>query len=142
MTTFNPRLPRLDILSATTPRVFIVSLHNSEPQGMCYIETSNLDGETNLKIRQVTVFPVPLFARVQDSVSFAIWWECTFVTLLHAAQGLQVTADLKDIDSLMRLSGRMECESPNRHLYEFVGNIRLDQQRWACSQKVSLLMNG
>uniref|UniRef100_A0A3P8S285 Phospholipid-transporting ATPase n=1 Tax=Amphiprion percula TaxID=161767 RepID=A0A3P8S285_AMPPE len=64
----------------------------SEPQGMCYIETSNLDGETNLKIRQ----------------------------------GLQMTADIKEIDSLMRLSGRMECESPNRHLYEFVGNIRLD----------------
>uniref|UniRef100_A0A7N8X8T8 Phospholipid-transporting ATPase n=2 Tax=Percomorphaceae TaxID=1489872 RepID=A0A7N8X8T8_9TELE len=63
-----------------------------EDLGMCYIETSNLDGETNLKIRQ----------------------------------GLQMTADIKEIDSLMRLSGRMECESPNRHLYEFVGNIRLD----------------
>uniref|UniRef100_A0AAQ5YL94 Phospholipid-transporting ATPase n=1 Tax=Amphiprion ocellaris TaxID=80972 RepID=A0AAQ5YL94_AMPOC len=72
--------------------VCILSLRNSEPQGMCYIETSNLDGETNLKIRQ----------------------------------GLQMTADIKEIDSLMRLSGRMECESPNRHLYEFVGNIRLD----------------
>ncbi|KAM8733509.1 phospholipid-transporting ATPase IA isoform 3-T3 [Acanthopagrus schlegelii] len=71
----------------------LVILSSSEPQGMCYIETSNLDGETNLKIRQ----------------------------------GLQVTADIKDIDSLMRLSGRMECESPNRHLYEFVGNIRLDR---------------
>uniref|UniRef100_A0A3B3XGB9 P-type phospholipid transporter n=1 Tax=Poecilia mexicana TaxID=48701 RepID=A0A3B3XGB9_9TELE len=69
----------------------LVILSSSEPQGMCYIETSNLDGETNLKIRQ----------------------------------GLQVTADIKDIDNLMRLSGRMECESPNRHLYEFVGNIRL-----------------
>ncbi|KAG1962620.1 probable phospholipid-transporting ATPase IA isoform X4 [Pimephales promelas] len=69
-----------------------ILLSSSEPQGMCYIETSNLDGETNLKIRQ----------------------------------GLQITADIKDIDSLMRISGRMECESPNRHLYEFVGNIRLD----------------
>ncbi|XP_034161695.2 probable phospholipid-transporting ATPase IA isoform X2 [Pangasianodon hypophthalmus] len=69
-----------------------ILLSSSEPQGMCYIETSNLDGETNLKIRQ----------------------------------GLQITAEIKDIDSLMRLSGRMECESPNRHLYEFVGNIRLD----------------
>uniref|UniRef100_A0A8C5H588 Phospholipid-transporting ATPase n=1 Tax=Gouania willdenowi TaxID=441366 RepID=A0A8C5H588_GOUWI len=70
----------------------LVILSSSEPQGMCYIETSNLDGETNLKIRQ----------------------------------GHHVTAEMKEIDSLMRLSGRMECESPNRHLYEFVGNIRLD----------------
>uniref|UniRef100_A0A8C9YF93 Phospholipid-transporting ATPase n=1 Tax=Sander lucioperca TaxID=283035 RepID=A0A8C9YF93_SANLU len=66
--------------------VYILSLYYSEPQGMCYIETSNLDGETNLKIRQ----------------------------------GLQMTADIKDIDSLI----------PNRHLYEFVGNIRLDGHRW------------
>uniref|UniRef100_A0A8C6UFJ9 Phospholipid-transporting ATPase n=1 Tax=Neogobius melanostomus TaxID=47308 RepID=A0A8C6UFJ9_9GOBI len=49
---------------------------NSEPQGMCYIETSNLDGETNLKIRQ----------------------------------GLQVTSEIKDIGSLIRLSGRMELD--------------------------------
>uniref|UniRef100_A0A8C0XY28 Phospholipid-transporting ATPase n=1 Tax=Castor canadensis TaxID=51338 RepID=A0A8C0XY28_CASCN len=67
-------------------------LNNSEPQAMCYIETSNLDGETNLKIRQ----------------------------------GLPATSDIKDIDSLVRISGKIECESPNRHLYDFVGNIRLD----------------
>uniref|UniRef100_A0A8C6KI50 Phospholipid-transporting ATPase n=1 Tax=Nothobranchius furzeri TaxID=105023 RepID=A0A8C6KI50_NOTFU len=78
----------LDLLNALPT----LSLQCSEPQGMCYIETSNLDGETNLKIRQ----------------------------------GLQVTSDIKEIDNLMHLSGRMECESPNRHLYEFVGNIRLD----------------
>ncbi|XP_043917453.1 phospholipid-transporting ATPase IA isoform X2 [Protopterus annectens] len=69
-----------------------VLLSSSEPQAMCYIETSNLDGETNLKIRQ----------------------------------GLPLTSEIKDLDSLMRLSGRLECESPNRHLYDFVGNIRLD----------------
>ncbi|XP_029107547.1 phospholipid-transporting ATPase IA-like isoform X4 [Scleropages formosus] len=69
-----------------------ILLSSSEPQGMSYIETSNLDGETNLKIRQ----------------------------------GLQITLEIKDAESLMGLSGRMECESPNRHLYDFVGNIRLD----------------
>ncbi|XP_070973298.1 phospholipid-transporting ATPase IA-like isoform X2 [Oncorhynchus clarkii lewisi] len=70
----------------------LVLLASSEPHAMCYIETSNLDGETNLKIRQ----------------------------------GLQVTAHDKDADSLSRLSGCMECESPNRHLYDFVGVIRLE----------------
>ncbi|MBN3312982.1 AT8A1 ATPase, partial [Atractosteus spatula] len=73
----------------------LVILSSSEPQAMCYIETSNLDGETNLKIRQ----------------------------------GLQITTEIKDIDSLTRLSGRMECENPNRHLYDFVGNIRLEGHR-------------
>uniref|UniRef100_A0A4W6FKQ7 Phospholipid-transporting ATPase n=1 Tax=Lates calcarifer TaxID=8187 RepID=A0A4W6FKQ7_LATCA len=74
-----------------------VILSSSEPQGMCYIETSNLDGETNLKIRQ----------------------------------GLQLTADIKDIDSLI----------PNRHLYEFVGNIRLDGHRWAILLRGAQLRN-
>ncbi|KAG8453626.1 hypothetical protein GDO86_000310 [Hymenochirus boettgeri] len=69
-----------------------ILLSSSEPQAMCYIETSNLDGETNLKIRQ----------------------------------GLSVTADMKDMDTLMSLSGKIECESPNRHLYDFNGNFRLD----------------
>ncbi|XP_078255336.1 phospholipid-transporting ATPase IA isoform X2 [Rhinoraja longicauda] len=70
----------------------LVILSSSEPQAMCYIETSNLDGETNLKIRQ----------------------------------GLSQTAGIKDIESLMNFSGKLECESPNRHLYDFVGNIRFD----------------
>uniref|UniRef100_A0A8B9TLK3 Phospholipid-transporting ATPase n=1 Tax=Anas platyrhynchos TaxID=8839 RepID=A0A8B9TLK3_ANAPL len=89
----------------------LISLSSSEPQAMCYIETSNLDGETNLKIRQ----------------------------------GLPLTSDIKDIESLMRLSGRIECESPNRHLYDFVGNIRLDGHGYVnqliCSPNNMLVSN-
>uniref|UniRef100_A0A4W5PAD9 ATPase phospholipid transporting 8A2 n=1 Tax=Hucho hucho TaxID=62062 RepID=A0A4W5PAD9_9TELE len=64
------------------------------PQAMCYTETSNLDGETNLKIRQ----------------------------------GLPLTAGLQCLEELIGLSGRLECEEPNRHLYDFTGTLRLDNQ--------------
>uniref|UniRef100_A0A672G7P8 Phospholipid-transporting ATPase n=1 Tax=Salarias fasciatus TaxID=181472 RepID=A0A672G7P8_SALFA len=58
---------------------------------MCYTETSNLDGETNLKIRQ----------------------------------GLSLTAGLQTLEDLMAMTGRLECEGPNRHLYDFTGTLRL-----------------
>ncbi|XP_045149922.1 phospholipid-transporting ATPase IB [Echinops telfairi] len=70
----------------------MVLLSSSEPQAMCYIETANLDGETNLKIRQ----------------------------------GLSHTADMQTREALMKLSGTIECEGPNRHLYDFTGNLNLD----------------
>uniref|UniRef100_A0A8C9TX72 Phospholipid-transporting ATPase n=1 Tax=Scleropages formosus TaxID=113540 RepID=A0A8C9TX72_SCLFO len=83
------------------------SLH-SEPQAMCYIETSNLDGETNLKIRQ----------------------------------GLPLTANLQSTEELMGLSGRLECEGPNRHLYDFTGTLRLDNQNPAPLGPDQVLLRG
>ncbi|XP_069677694.1 probable phospholipid-transporting ATPase IA isoform X3 [Periplaneta americana] len=65
-------------------------LSSSEPQAICYIETSNLDGETNLKIRQA----VP------------------------------ETAKLLEIKDLTQFTGTLECELPNRHLYEFNGILK------------------
>uniref|UniRef100_A0A8C6VFL5 Phospholipid-transporting ATPase n=1 Tax=Naja naja TaxID=35670 RepID=A0A8C6VFL5_NAJNA len=72
----------------------MIILSTSEPQAMCYIETANLDGETNLKIRQ----------------------------------GLIQTANLQSKEDLMKMSGTIECEGPNRHLYDFTGNLRLENQ--------------
>lgn len=67
-----------------------MQLHFSEPQGMSFIETSNLDGETNLKIRQ----------------------------------GVPSTARLVETSELVKLNGTLECEPPNRHLYDFNGVIK------------------
>ncbi|KAJ3611119.1 hypothetical protein NHX12_021135 [Muraenolepis orangiensis] len=40
-------------------------------------------------------------------------------------QGLSLTAGLQSLEELMSLSGCLECEGPNRHLYDFTGTLRL-----------------
>lgn len=57
---------------------------------MSFIETANLDGETNLKIRQA----------------------------------LPSTAKILDTRDLQQFKGTIECELPNRHLYEFNGVLK------------------
>ncbi|XP_031340747.1 probable phospholipid-transporting ATPase IA isoform X3 [Photinus pyralis] len=68
----------------------LIVLSSSEPQGMSFIETANLDGETNLKVRRA----------------------------------LQCTSVLTSKDELCNLTGTVECEPPNRHLYEFSGVLK------------------
>lgn len=55
-----------DIVKCISENFFpsdILLISSSEPDGMCYIETANLDGETNLKIRQSS----PCTANCTDS---------------------------------------------------------------------------
>ncbi|XP_050561376.1 probable phospholipid-transporting ATPase IA isoform X4 [Spodoptera frugiperda] len=68
----------------------IVVLASSEPQGISFIETSNLDGETNLKIRQA-----------------------------HPD-----TVHLDNTPALVDFTATIQCEQPNRHLYEFNGLLK------------------
>ncbi|XP_029384993.1 phospholipid-transporting ATPase IB isoform X1 [Echeneis naucrates] len=86
----------------------MVIVSSSEPQAMCYTETSNLDGETNLKIRQ----------------------------------GLSLTAGFQTLEDLMTLCGRLECEGPNRHLYDFTGTLRLENQNPAPLGPDQVLLRG
>ena len=82
----------------------LVLLNSSEAQGMCYIETSNLDGETNLK---------------QKSAS-------------------NETAGL----SYDQLDGQIECEGPNRNLYEFNGRLAVMAQAMKPLGKNTVLLRG
>jgi phospholipid-transporting ATPase len=69
-------------------------IQSSDPQGLCYVETANLDGETNLKVKSA------------------------------AAVGLESgAASSVGGDKLAsRLVGtRIECEAPNNQLYKFEG---------------------
>lgn len=49
--------------------------------------------------------------------------------LVAPFQGLSHTADMQTREVLMKLTGRIECEGPNRHLYDFTGNLHLDGKR-------------
>jgi phospholipid-transporting ATPase len=87
-----------DIVKVMNEQFFpsdLLILSSSEPNGMCYVETANLDGETNLKIRQ----------------SLAVTYEC--VTSEKLVSDLSLAA--------------IECDPPNKHLYEFHGTLKIDQ---------------
>ena len=66
---------------------------------MCYIETSNLDGETNLKIRSA----------------------------------LQQTCDLDSGIKLAEVNGLIECELPNREIYDF--KVRISAKMYRVSHR-------
>lgn len=86
-----------DVIKCTNEQFFpsdILLVSSSEPNGMCYIETCNLDGETNLKIRQ------------------------SLAATFHCVTSEQVVNDLS--------LASIECEAPNKFMYEFHGNLKIN----------------
>jgi phospholipid-transporting ATPase len=90
----------------------LIVLSSSEPDGLCYIETANLDGETNLKIRQA----------LQETSSI-----CT----PQAASECQGPAFLT--------VASIKTEMPNNSLYTFEGTLRLDSKELPLSPEQVLL---
>ncbi|XP_011498077.1 PREDICTED: probable phospholipid-transporting ATPase IA [Ceratosolen solmsi marchali] len=86
----------------------LILLSSSEPQSMSFIETANLDGETNLKVRQA-----------------------------HSE-----TTNLLDTVELMNFRANIQCEPPNRHLYEFNGILRETNKRSVPLGPDQLLLRG
>ncbi|XP_054165882.1 probable phospholipid-transporting ATPase IA [Oppia nitens] len=99
-----------DIVKITNDQFFpsdLFLLASSEPNGMCYIETANLDGETNLKIRH------------------------SLKETTHCLNSEQLVSDLS--------LASIQCDPPNRHLYEFHGNLKLNELVYAIAPENILL---
>ena len=71
----------------------LILLNSSAPKGICYIETKDLDGETNLKHK--TSDKKLLQLGIDDDAS-----------VIHTVNG-----------------GYVECENPNDMLYRFEGSL-------------------
>ncbi|KAL4146206.1 hypothetical protein PRNP1_012076 [Phytophthora ramorum] len=84
----------------------VVILATSEEEGRCFIETSNLDGETNLK-RRIAVKPT----------AQAVGWR-----ELH---GSPLSQEAVCASAVRRLRGSVEHEQPNNQLYTFTGRLLL-----------------
>ena len=72
----------------------IVLMQSSDATGVCYVETANLDGETNLKVKA------------------------------SAGVGVESgeDADAREVFEKLR-DARVECEAPNNQLYKFEGKL-------------------
>ncbi|KAL3664634.1 hypothetical protein V7S43_010383 [Phytophthora oleae] len=84
----------------------VIIIATSEEEGRCFIETSNLDGETNLK-RRIAVKP---------TAQLAGWREL---------QGAPIPQETVCASAVRRLRGSVEHEQPNNQLYTFTGRLIL-----------------
>lgn len=91
----------------------LLLLATSEPHGLCYIETAELDGETNLKARQCLTETAEL-VDPRDPVE-------------------------KQGDSIGKLDAQINCEPPNNRLATFEGKLTWAGRTFALDNDKMLL---
>ena len=83
-----------------------------DPKGVCFVETKNLDGETNLKIKNVQ-------KEINDKF-----------------------ASKSDEEIIELLNGRVECEKPNNALYKFEGYAEINGNQKVALNAENLILRG
>lgn len=97
----------------------LLLLASSEPHGLCYIETAELDGETNLKVKQAL--------------------SETFKQFEHVLK----TNDTNAINlEMAKLDCSIECEAPNELLNQFDGTLKLKNGETCSLDNDKMLLRG
>jgi len=91
----------------------ILAASDDPPQGVCYVETKSLDGETNLKLKQ------GLIETAEAVDSYAIGRIKSEGNSKEAAMDKAVSA----------MQGKISCEAPNSHLDTFTGTAQFQFAR-------------
>ncbi len=89
----------------------LIVLASSEDKGICYVETSNIDGETNLKLKESVGLPVSLVAETASAAAGG------------SAGGAAHKAPL--LAAAAALRGELTYEQPNDRIHTFTGTLVL-----------------
>ncbi|UYV77865.1 ATP8B2 [Cordylochernes scorpioides] len=99
----------------------LLLLSTSEPNGLCYVETAELDGLSRWAVVETD-------------------WLCRRETNLKCRQALPVTAALGDnIDKLADFKGEIVCEPPNNNLIKYEGTLYWRGQMYSLDNDKLLL---
>ncbi|KPM02924.1 phospholipid-transporting ATPase IA-like protein [Sarcoptes scabiei] len=96
----------------------LVIFSSNEPNGICYVETANLDGETNLKARSAI--------RLIDEI-------CSVDK--HGVKDISI----ENLHRKNLFSSVIHCDLPNKELYEFNGKLIFDGDEYAITSENILL---
>lgn len=96
----------------------LVLFTSNEPSGICYIETSNLDGETNLKTRQAIQKADAICLQTNENRS---------------------KNEIEKVCSTELVTSVIHCDLPNKRLYEFVGRIQIGNEEFSIGPENVLL---
>ena len=107
----------------------LILLNSSAPKGICYIETKNLDGETNLKHKQGVKDLVEYLTNKEGRESNASS-SMMKSTIIDEGNPDIIAPTKYESEILAKMQGGyVECENPNEMLYRFEGTLGMGGER-------------
>ena len=100
----------------------ILILYTSDAKGQSYVETKNLDGETNLKLKQANKDIIEQIRDEKDSC--------------------MQPQDFEPTNLFPKLAGMIICEKPNNLLYKFEGQLTLGSGKTISLNADNLMLRG